>query len=147
MQRMSELVPEWSVCCYIMALVYNMLLGYVNPLTQQGVLCSFAAAQLQEQKQRATVTDLESELVGFKDRIRVAEGELAKNAPLIAQLSHSNQNMGNRVHPLTCYCCCLWVFLLRFIVCCCCGAPMHSSTSGLCHCSSCEACQVQVSLP
>ena len=47
------------------------------------------------------MTDLETELVGFKDRIRVAEGELAKNAPLIAQLSHSNQNMGNRVCHLS----------------------------------------------
>ena len=46
------------------------------------------------------LTDLETELVGFKDRIRVSEGELAKNAPLIAQLSHSNQNMGNRVCAL-----------------------------------------------
>ena len=60
-------------------------------------LYSLAAAQLQEQKQRGTVAELETELVGFKDRIRVGEGELAKNAPLIAQLSHSNQNMGNRV--------------------------------------------------
>lgn len=43
------------------------------------------------------MAELQTELVGFKDRIRVAEGELAKNAPLIAQLNHANQNMGNRV--------------------------------------------------
>lgn len=52
---------------------------------------------MQEQQGRALVAQLETELVGFKDRIRVAEGELAKNAPIIAHLTHSNQNMGNRV--------------------------------------------------
>ena len=106
-------------------------------------MCSLAAAQLQEQKQRATVTDLESELVGFKDRIRVAEGELAKNAPLIAQLSHSNQNMGNRVCPVTCCCCCSWVFLQWFKVCSC-GPQMYVVTSGLYDCLSCDACQVNI---
>lgn len=60
-------------------------------------MCSLEAAQLQGQKHRAIVAELETELVGLKDRIRVAEGELAKNAPVIAHLSHSNQNMGNRV--------------------------------------------------
>ena len=59
--------------------------------------CSLEAAQAGEQQGRATVAQLETELVGFKDSIRVAEGELAKNAPLIAHLNHSNQNMGNRV--------------------------------------------------
>ena len=49
------------------------------------------------QQERNTVAELQVELVGFKDRIRVAEAELAKNAPVIAQLNHSNQNMGNRV--------------------------------------------------
>ena len=41
--------------------------------------------------------ELQVQLVGFKDRIRVAEHELAKQAPVLAQLTHSNQNMGNRV--------------------------------------------------
>ena len=53
------------------------------------------------QQERNTVAELQVELVGFKDRIRVAEAELAKNAPVIAQLNHSNQNMGNRVCALT----------------------------------------------
>ena len=52
---------------------------------------------MQEQQGRALCAQLETDLVGFKDRIRVAEGELAKNAPIIAHLNHSNQNMGNRV--------------------------------------------------
>ena len=60
-------------------------------------VCSLEAAQLQDQRHRTTVAELETELVGLKDTIRVAEGELAKNAPLIAHLTHSNQNMGNRV--------------------------------------------------
>ena len=66
------------------------------------MLCSLEAAQASGQQERATVAELQAELVGFRDRIRVAEGELAKNAPLIAQLNHSNQNMGNRVNFLCC---------------------------------------------
>ncbi|KAL3133043.1 hypothetical protein ABBQ38_006949 [Trebouxia sp. C0009 RCD-2024] len=61
---------------------------------------SLEAAQLQGQRHRTIVAELETELVGLKDRIRVAEGELAKNAPVIAHLSHSNQNMGNRITAL-----------------------------------------------
>lgn len=61
------------------------------------MLYSLEAAQQRDQKHRTIVSELETELVGLKDSIRVAEGELAKNAPLIAHLSHSNQNMGNRV--------------------------------------------------
>ena len=49
------------------------------------------------QQERNTVAELQVELVGFKDRIRVAEAELAKNAPVIAQLTHSNQTMVNSV--------------------------------------------------
>ena len=60
-------------------------------------LCSLELAQAAGQQERNTVAELQVELVGFKDCIRVAEGELAKNAPLIAQLNHANQNMGNRV--------------------------------------------------
>jgi len=59
--------------------------------------CSLELAEAAGQQERKSVAELQTELVGFKDRIRVAEGELAKNAPLIAQLNHANQNMGNRV--------------------------------------------------
>ncbi len=59
--------------------------------------CSLELAEAAGQQERKTVAELQTDLVGFKDRIRVAEGELAKNAPLIAQLNHANQNMGNRV--------------------------------------------------
>ena len=61
------------------------------------VSCSLEFAEAAGQQERRSVAELQTELVGFKDRIRVAEGELAKNAPLIAQLNHANQNMGNRV--------------------------------------------------
>ncbi len=59
-------------------------------------------AEAAGQQERKSVAELQTELVGFKDRIRVAEGELAKNAPLIAQLNHANQNMGNRVGAVGC---------------------------------------------
>lgn len=55
------------------------------------------AANEAGQQERLAAAELEVQLVGFKDRIRVAEHELAKQAPLLAQLNHSNQNMGNRV--------------------------------------------------
>ncbi|KAL0023049.1 hypothetical protein WJX79_004846 [Trebouxia sp. C0005] len=61
---------------------------------------SLELAEAAGQQERRTVAELQTELVGFKDRIRVAEGELAKNAPLIAQLNHANQNMGNRITAL-----------------------------------------------
>ncbi|DBA97235.1 TPA: hypothetical protein ACH3X1_014983 [Trebouxia sp. C0004] len=61
---------------------------------------SLELAEAAGQQERKTVAELQTELVGFKDRIRVAEGELAKNAPLIAQLNHANQNMGNRITAL-----------------------------------------------
>lgn len=66
------------------------------------LLCSLELAQAAGQQERNTVAELQVELVGFKDCIRVAEGELAKNAPLIAQLNHANQNMGNRVSLSLC---------------------------------------------
>ncbi|KAL0055275.1 hypothetical protein WJX82_009859 [Trebouxia sp. C0006] len=61
---------------------------------------SLELAEAAGQQERKSVAELQTELVGFKDRIRVAEGELAKNAPLIAQLNHANQNMGNRITAL-----------------------------------------------
>lgn len=59
--------------------------------------CRLSAAQDAGQQERLAAAELQVQLVGFKDRIRVAEHELAKQAPVLAQLNHSNQNMGNRV--------------------------------------------------
>ena len=71
------------------------------------LLCSLELALAAGQQERNTVAELQIELVGFKDRIRVAEGELAKYAPLISQLNHANQNMGNRVSLCLCLCMCM----------------------------------------